>query len=178
MNVNDDWVKGIYDSCKGVHRLGSNVLNHYCKPYKAAECDHQKFLQYIGGDAEHYGHSPFEILPQVMFGQFVSKMFSSDKPHTGEGICPCIHCDGSCAPGETKIIKKEMPKFRGKKTKRATDSREMEGFKIYLDDIVHQFSDYETYAENEYCILDTTCKYYTNLNIRIFRVLRSEDQFH
>ena len=93
----------------------------------------------------------------------------SDKPHTGEGICPCIHCDGSCAPGETKIIKKQMPKFRGKKTKRATDSREMEGFKIYFDDIINQFSDYETYAENEYCILDTTCKYCI-YSINYFRI--------
>ena len=59
--LNDDWAKGVYESCKSVHRLGFNVLEHYCKPFKAKDCDHQKFLQFIGGDADHYGHSPFEM---------------------------------------------------------------------------------------------------------------------
>ena len=59
--VNEDWAKGIYESCKGVHRLGFNVLDQYCKPYKARDCDYQKFLQFIGGDHEHFGHSPFQM---------------------------------------------------------------------------------------------------------------------
>lgn len=59
--LDDGWAKGVYDSCKGVHRLGFNVLDHYCKPYKSGECNHQKFLQFIGGDQKHFGHSPFAM---------------------------------------------------------------------------------------------------------------------
>ena len=59
--LDDGWAKGVYDSCKGVHRLGFNVLDHYCKPYKSEDCNHQKFLQFIGGDQKHFGHSPFEM---------------------------------------------------------------------------------------------------------------------
>lgn len=121
--VNEDWAKGIYDSCKGVSQLGFNVLDHYCKPHKAKDCDHKKFLSFIGADAEHFGHSPFEI-NFIFSNEDKIDAFTpvkqthykcSDDPHTGEGKCPCMHCKDSCAEGEAQPEPMaSLPKFAPK----------------------------------------------------------------
>ncbi|XP_054166103.1 uncharacterized protein LOC128963614 [Oppia nitens] len=158
--VNDDWVKGIYDSCKEVHRLGFNVLDHYCKPFKAVDCNHQRFLQFIGGNAEHFGHSPFEInfiftnddsvvsdgVTYIPAKQPFYKCW--DKLHTNEDVCPCIHCQESCKAGEVREIKKQLPKAISK-TKRSTNYQQNNIFNNYLETIVYNLTDYHLYLNDD-----------------------------
>lgn len=82
----------------------------------------------------------------------------SDNPHTGEGVCPCMHCDQSCAPGEVKNIEKSLPKYNGRKKKREIGFDESEVLESYLNDMVMESLDYRTDLSNDYCIFDQNCR--------------------
>ncbi|RWS21219.1 Niemann-Pick C1 protein-like protein [Leptotrombidium deliense] len=105
--VHNDFVKGIYESCKGVTRFGLKIIDVFCKPWSAEKCNQERMLKYLGADDEHLGHHPFQIdfvftdkptytLGSETFTAANEMTYKCSESANGQPKCECAHCKAAC----------------------------------------------------------------------------------
>lgn len=103
--IDDDFAKGIFDSCKGVIHPSSGhpAMDFVCGAYDFKTCDHRKWLTFLG-DKENNEYVPFQIT--YIFDEpeeerrLIREAKSCSEKYEGFYACSCVDCADSCPAGE------------------------------------------------------------------------------
>lgn len=100
--IDDDFVRTIYDNCKGIQhpQTGRPAMDLGCGAYNAKSCDHRKWYNFMG-DVEVSDYVPFPI--NYIFlnessdeGRLLMYPLNCSQAYENSYACACIDCAESC----------------------------------------------------------------------------------
>lgn len=100
--IDDDSVKGVYDSCSGIQhtQTGRPVMDLVCGAYNAKTCDHRKWYNFMG-DPSLSDYVPFPINYKYLNEssdemRLILPVKNCSDSLEGSYACSCVDCSASC----------------------------------------------------------------------------------